>query len=30
MADMDKAMSLIPGKKKINLHASYAILKKAK
>ena len=26
MADMDKAMSLIPGKKKINLHASYAIL----
>ena len=26
MADMDKALSLIPGKKKINLHASYAIL----
>ena len=25
MSDMDKAMSLIPGKKKINLHASYAI-----
>lgn len=25
MADMDKAMSLILGKKKINLHASYAI-----
>jgi len=25
MADMDKAMSLIPGKHKINLHASYAI-----
>ena len=25
MADMDKAMSLIPGKKKINLHAIYAI-----
>ena len=25
MADMDKAMSLIPGNKKINLHASYAI-----
>ena len=25
MADMDKAMSLIPEKKKINLHASYAI-----
>lgn len=25
MADMDKAMSLIPGKKKINLHTSYAI-----
>jgi len=26
MADMDKAISLIPGKKKINIHASYAIL----
>lgn len=25
MADYDKAMSLMPGKKKINLHASYAI-----
>ena len=25
MADFDKAMSLIPGKKRINLHASYAI-----
>ena len=25
MADMDKAYSLIPGKKKLNLHASYAI-----
>ena len=25
MADMDKAMSLIPGKKKINLHEIYAI-----
>ena len=25
MADMDKAFSLIPGKKKINIHASYAI-----
>ncbi len=25
MSDMDKAMSLIPGKKKINLHACYAI-----
>ena len=25
MADMDMALSLIPGKKKINLHASYAI-----
>ena len=25
MADMDKAMSLIPGRKKINIHASYAI-----
>ena len=26
MADMDKAISLIPGKKKLNIHASYAIL----
>ena len=26
MADMDKAFSLMPGKKKINLHASYAII----
>ena len=26
MADMDKAMSLIPGSKKINVHACYAIL----
>ena len=25
MADFDKAISLIPGKKRINLHASYAI-----
>ena len=25
MQDMDKALSLIPGKHKINLHASYAI-----
>ena len=25
MEDIDKAMSLIPGKKKLNLHASYAI-----
>lgn len=25
MSDMDKAMSLMPGKKKLNLHASYAI-----
>ncbi len=25
MADMDKALSLIPGKKRINLHANYAI-----
>ncbi len=25
MSDIDKAMSLIPGKKKLNLHASYAI-----
>ena len=27
MADIDKALSLIPGKHRINLHASYAILK---
>ncbi len=27
MADIDKAFSLIPGKKKLNLHASYAIFK---
>ncbi len=26
MADIDKAFSLIPGKKKLNLHASYAIM----
>lgn len=26
MQDLDKALSLIPGKKKLNLHASYAIL----
>ncbi len=25
MADMDRVLSLVPGKKKINLHASYAI-----
>lgn len=25
MADMDKAISLIPGRKKINIHASYAV-----
>ncbi len=25
MADMDKAFSLVPGKKKLNLHACYAI-----
>ena len=25
MADMDKALSLIPGKHRINLHASYAV-----
>ena len=25
MADMDKAISLVPGKKKINIHACYAI-----
>ena len=28
MADMDKAMSLCPGKKKINVHACYAIFEK--
>lgn len=28
MADMDKAMSLCPGKKKLNLHACYAIFEK--
>ena len=27
MEDLDKAFSLIPGKKKLNLHASYAIVK---
>ena len=27
MQDIEKAMSLIPGKKKLNLHASYAIFK---
>lgn len=27
MADIEKAFSLMPGKKKLNLHASYAILK---
>lgn len=26
MRDLDKALSLVPGKKKLNLHASYAIL----
>ncbi len=30
MADIDKAFSLIPGKKKLNLHASYAIFEGAK
>ena len=30
MADFDKAISLIPGKKRINLHASYAIFDKDK
>lgn len=30
MNDIDKAFSLIPGKKKLNLHASYAILTKDK
>ncbi len=28
MADMDLAFSLIPGRKKLNLHASYAIIEK--
>ena len=28
MADMEKAMSLIPGKKKLNVHACYAIFEK--
>ena len=28
MADIDKAFSLLPGKKKLNLHASYAIFDK--
>ncbi len=28
MADLDKAFSLIPGKKKLNLHACYAIFEK--
>lgn len=27
MQDMDKAISLMPGKKKLNLHASYAVFK---
>lgn len=27
MADMDVALALMPGKKKLNLHASYSILK---
>ena len=30
MQDFDKAMSLIPGKKKINLHACYAIFEQGK
>lgn len=30
MDDIDKAFSLMPGKKKLNLHASYAILTKEK
>lgn len=28
MADMDKALSLMPGRKKLNLHASYAVFEK--
>ena len=30
MADIDKAFSIIPGKKKLNLHASYAIFEDGK
>lgn len=30
MADIDKALSLMPGKKKLNLHASYAIFEDGK
>ena len=30
MADIDKAFSLIPGKKKLNLHACYAIFEDGK
>ena len=30
MADLDKAMSLIPGKKKINVHACYAVFNREK
>ena len=30
MADFDKAMSLVPGKKKLNLHACYAIFESKK
>lgn len=30
MADIEKAFSLMPGKKKLNLHASYAVLTKEK
>ena len=29
-ADIDKAFSLVPGKKKLNLHASYAVFKDGK
>lgn len=28
MSDMEKAISLIPGKKKLNIHASYALIEK--
>ena len=28
MADMDKVMSLCPGKKKLNIHACYAVFEK--
>lgn len=30
MADMEQALSLMPGKKKLNLHASYAVFGRAR